>query len=214
MADRYTTLSSPPSQEQTMHPADYRHSRASTTSTRKKAELSLSAPREATEAPTARRTRASRTARSSRRRGRPAVDPADLPARHIGGLRNVSYGAYRDRTGDLRLAKLCAGSRPKPGWAGITGREQVFCPLACRNCRVWPGPSGDLVRDVCGMSLLSGCGTSALRRNVGAFSRRRGQAPISTLGSLVDPLATPPSSGGPIRRRRRRRARRHRPRLG
>jgi hypothetical protein len=36
-----------------MHPADYRRARASTTSTRKKAELSLSAPQEATEAPTA-----------------------------------------------------------------------------------------------------------------------------------------------------------------
>src|SRR2546426_420124 len=105
VADRYTTPSSPPSQEQTMHPADYRRARASTTSTRKKAELSLSAPQEATEAPTAAELARRGLARSSRRRGRPAVDPADLPARHIGGLRNVSYGRTWDRTRDLSRVK-------------------------------------------------------------------------------------------------------------
>jgi hypothetical protein len=47
----------------------------------------------------------------------PSRDPADLPARHAGGLRNVSYGPGRNRTCDLGI-KSGAGILYALGTAG------------------------------------------------------------------------------------------------
>jgi hypothetical protein len=65
------------------------------------------------------------------------------------------YGTYRDRTGDLRLAKLSTALRAEPGKAGITGESRPSSAVV-RDCREPPGPSGALLRDVCGMTLLPG----------------------------------------------------------
>ena len=52
-------------------------------------------------------------------------------------------------------------------------REQVFRLLPCGDYRVWPEPSGDLVRDVRGIGLLSRYATYRERSRVG-FANSRG----------------------------------------
>jgi hypothetical protein len=84
------------------------------------------------------------------------------------------YGAYRDRTGDLRLAKLYSALRAEPGRAGITDESRDFVPRLAGifgNRRRPPATSCGMYAG-CGRCL--GCGTTALRPNVGARSRRRG----------------------------------------
>ena len=69
------------------------------------------------------------------RRGTSA-DPAHLEARYARGFRNVrKSGAYRDRTGDLRLAKPSCALQGCAGEGEDYRPEQAFCWLACGKAR-------------------------------------------------------------------------------
>jgi hypothetical protein len=71
-----------------------------------------------------------------------------------------SNGAYRDRTGDLRLTKPDSPFRGSPGLGGDSRREQAFHPSPCGDRRVLPGSSAALMQDACRMRLLSKTKTS------------------------------------------------------
>ena len=94
-----------------------------------------------------------------------------------------SDGAYRDRTGDLRLAKPDSSFRGSPGLGGDSRREQAFPPLPCGDRRATPGLSADLTQDACGMSLLSE--TQANLGNLGEDLRDRARRfPLVTAMNL------------------------------